>query len=185
MAPPPNLSIALPTSNSNIPDPSTIRPPASNPNVLLTTSLGNITVELYWQHSPITALNFHTLAARHYYDRCTFHRIVRQFVLQGGDPTATGRGGDSAWHRPFPDELHNGLLHVGAGVLSMANSGANTNGSQFFITLAPTQHLDGRHTVFGRVSGGMDVVRRMGLVAVGANDKPVDPVVIYTARPCD
>ena len=159
--------------------------PASNPNVLLSTSMGAITVELYWHHSPLACLNFHTLAARRFYDGCTFHRVVRSFVLQGGDPTATGRGGDSMWGRPFPDELHNGLKHVGAGVLSMANSGRDSNTSQFFVTLSPTPHLDGKHTVFGRVSGGMDVVRRMGLVAVGANDKPVDAVTIFSARPCE
>ena len=182
---PPNLSIALPTSTNNIPAPSTIRPPSTNPNVHLTTSMGNLTLELYWHHSPLTTLNFHTLATRHYYDNVTFHRVVRAFVLQAGDPTATGRGGESAWGRPFPDELNNGLKHVGAGVLSMANSGRDSNGSQFFITLAPTQHLDGKHTVFGRVSSGMDVVRRMGLVAVGAGDKPLQPLTIFTARPCE
>ena len=116
--------------------------PASNPNVLLSTSMGAITVELYWRHSPLACLNFHTLAARRYYDGCTFHRVVRSFVLQGGDPTATGRGGDSMWGRPFPDELQNGLRHMGAGVLSMANSGRDSNTSQFFVTLAPTPHLD-------------------------------------------
>lgn len=89
------------------------------------------------------------------------------------------------WGRPFPDELSSGLRHVGAGVLSMANSGRDSNTSQFFITLAPASHLDDKHTVFGRVSGGMEVVRRMGLVAVGSGDKPVEPVVIYTARPCE
>ena len=182
---PPHLSLTLPTSTSSIPNPSTIHAPTSTPNVHLTTSMGSLNIELYWHHSPLACHSFHSLASRRYYDGVTFHRIVRGFVLQAGDPTGTGRGGQSVWGRPFPDELDNGLRHVGAGVLSMANSGRDSNGSQFFVTLAPTQHLDGKHTVFGRVSGGMDVVRRMGLVAVGANDKPIDPVTIYTARPCE
>lgn len=103
-------------------------------------------------------------------------------MLQTGDPTGTGRGGTSIYGEKFEDEIHPGLKHTGAGILSMANSGPNTNGSQFFITLAPTPWLDGKHTIFGRVKGGLRVVQRMGLVKTGAEDRPTDQVKIRSAR---
>jgi peptidyl-prolyl cis-trans isomerase-like 1 len=103
-------------------------------------------------------------------------------MIQGGDPTGTGRGGASIFGEKFEDEIRSDLKHVGAGVLSMANSGPNTNGSQFFITLAPTPWLDGKHTIFGRVKSGMKIVQRMGLVKVGAEDRPVEEVRILEAR---
>ena len=103
-------------------------------------------------------------------------------MLQTGDPTGTGRGGSSIYGDKFEDEIHPGLKHTGAGVLSMANSGPNTNGSQFFITLAPTPWLDGKHTIFGRVKSGLRVVQRMGLVKTGAEDRPVDKVMIRSAK---
>lgn len=110
-------------------------------------------------------------------------------MIQGGDPTGTGRGGTSIYGDKFEDEIPllpgtstPELKHTGAGILSMANSGPNTNGSQFFITLAPTPWLDGKHTVFGRVKGGMAVVRRLGLVQVGAEDRPVKEVKIIQTR---
>lgn len=103
-------------------------------------------------------------------------------MLQTGDPTGTGRGGSSIYGEKFADEIHEGLKHTGAGILSMANSGPNTNGSQFFITLAPTPWLDGKHTIFGRVKSGLRVVQRMGLVKTGADDRPVDQVRILKAR---
>ena len=99
-------------------------------------------------------------------------------MIQGGDPTGTGRGGSSIYGDKFADEISPELRHVGAGVLSMANSGKDTNGSQFFITLAPTPWLDGKHTIFGRVKEGMGVVKRMGGVATDKEDGPVDDVVI-------
>jgi len=99
-------------------------------------------------------------------------------MIQGGDPTATGRGGASIYGKNFDDEIHEDLKHSGAGILSMANSGPNTNGSQFFITLAPTQWLDGKHTIFGRIYSGMLVVHRMGLVETDNNDVPMDDVKI-------
>ena len=104
-------------------------------------------------------------------------------MVQGGDPTGTGRGGESIYGGKFPDEITRELKHTGAGILSMANSGKNTNGSQFFITLAPCPHLDGKHTVFGRISSGMAVIQRLGLARTDANDRPIDPVRIVTARP--
>lgn len=103
-------------------------------------------------------------------------------MIQTGDPTGTGRGGSSIYGDKFEDEIHASLKHTGAGILSMANSGPNTNGSQFFITLAPTPWLDGKHTIFGRVKGGMKVVQRMGLVKTGGEDRPVDQVTIIKAR---
>lgn len=103
-------------------------------------------------------------------------------MLQTGDPTGTGRGGSSIYGEKFEDEIDPSLKHTGAGILSMANSGKNTNGSQFFITLAPTPWLDGKHTVFGRVKGGLQVVKRMGLVQTGKEDRPNEDVRILTAR---
>ncbi|KAF9363018.1 heme binding [Mortierella sp. NVP85] len=117
-----------------------------------------------------------------YYNGVTFHRIVPGFVVQGGDPTGTGRGGSSIYGDKFEDELHPGLKHTGAGILSMANSGPNTNGSQFFITLAPQPTLDNKHTIFGRVSSGLGVVDKMGLVATNPNGKPHVDVKILKAR---
>ena len=103
-------------------------------------------------------------------------------MAQGGDPTGTGRGGTSIYGDNFEDEISPSLKHTGAGILSMANSGPNTNGSQFFITLAPTPWLDGKHTIFGRVKSGMQTVKRMGLVKTGPEDRPVDEVKILDAR---
>jgi peptidyl-prolyl cis-trans isomerase-like 1 len=102
-------------------------------------------------------------------------------MLQTGDPTGTGRGGTSIYGEKFEDEISAQLKHTGAGILSMANSGPNTNGSQFFITLAPTPWLDGKHTIFGRVKQGLSVVKRMGLVKTGAEDRPVEEVRILRA----
>lgn len=103
-------------------------------------------------------------------------------MIQGGDPTGTGRGGSSIYGAPFADEIDPSLRHTGAGVLSMANSGPDTNGSQFFITLAPTPWLDGKHTVFGRVKTGMRLVLRMGSLRTDGEDRPVEEVKIVRAR---
>lgn len=125
--------------------------------------------------------NFTTLTTRSYYNDTTFHRIIPDFMIQGGDPTATGRGGESIYGSKFADEIRSDLKHTGAGILSMANSGPDTNGSQFFITLAPTPWLDGKHTIFGRVKEGMAVVRRMGGVRTDAEDVPVETVRVLRA----
>ncbi len=103
-------------------------------------------------------------------------------MIQTGDPTGTGRGGSSIFGEKFEDEIHPSLKHTGAGILSMANSGPNTNGSQFFITLAPTPFLDGKHTIFGRVKSGLRIVQRMGLVKTGPEDTPYEEVKILKAR---
>ncbi|EGR46678.1 uncharacterized protein TRIREDRAFT_65997 [Trichoderma reesei QM6a] len=151
-------------------------------NVVLETSMGNITLELYTKHAPKTTKNFSTLVQRGYYNSTVFHRIIPDFMIQGGDPTGTGRGGASIYGDKFEDEIDPSLKHAGAGILSMANAGPNTNGSQFFITLAPTPWLDGKHTIFGRVKSGMGVVRRMGLVPTGPEDRPLEEVKIFQAR---
>ena len=113
-----------------------------------------------------------------YYSNTKFHRIIPDFMIQGGDPTGTGRGGASIYGRTFDDEIHDDLKHTGAGILSMANSGPDTNGSQFFITLAPTQWLDGKHAIFGRIHSGMKIVSRIGQVETDSNDRPVDDIRI-------
>ncbi|KAL9085907.1 MAG: hypothetical protein Q9165_007390 [Trypethelium subeluteriae] len=151
-------------------------------DVALETSMGTIIIELYNDHAPKTCKNFATLAQRGFYNGTIFHRIIPDFMIQGGDPTGTGRGGSSIYGDKFEDEIHSSLKHTGAGVLSMANSGANTNGSQFFITLAPAPWLDGKHTIFGRVKNGLRIVQRMGLVKTGAEDRPVEEVKIVRGR---
>ncbi|KAK2158063.1 hypothetical protein LSH36_178g06003 [Paralvinella palmiformis] len=208
--------------------------------------MGTIVCELYWKHSPNTCRNFAELARRGYYNGIKFHRIIRDFMIQGGDPTGTGRGGASIYGKQFEDEItselkHTGLpeldtdeaassfatfspvsvldvgkivssascaqdpiptwnlkhckdellttitdivnrsLSSGAGILSMANNGPDTNGSQFFLTLAPTQWLDGKHTIFGRVSGGMNVVSRIGMVETDNDDQPTEDIKILKA----
>ena len=121
----------------------------------IATPLGDIVIELFADKAPQTVNNFAALARDGFYDGVTFHRVIKGFMTQGGDPTGSGRGGPG--YR-FGDEFHADLRHDGPGILSMANAGPGTNGSQFFITHVATPHLDGRHTVFGRVVEGMDVV---------------------------
>lgn len=146
------------------------------------TTMGTFTLELYEKHAPRTCRNFRELAERGYYDNCPFHRIIADFMIQGGDPTGTGRGGASIYGEKFADEFHPALKHAGAGILSMANSGPGTNGSQFFVTLAPTPWLDGKHTIFGRVCSGMQIIKRMGLVKTDKDDLPVEQIRIIKAR---
>jgi cyclophilin family peptidyl-prolyl cis-trans isomerase len=119
------------------------------------TEKGDVTVELFADRAPRTVENFVNLARAGFYDGTTFHRVINGFMAQGGDPTGTGTGGPGY---QFADEFHPSLRHDVGGILSMANAGPGTNGSQFFITHGPTPHLDNRHSVFGRVTDGMDVV---------------------------
>ncbi len=119
------------------------------------TDRGAVTLELYPEHAPVTVNNFLFLARESFYDGTSFHRVINDFMVQGGDPTGTGRGGPG--YR-FQDEFDNNPLQHERGVISMANAGPGTNGSQFFITHSPQPHLDGRHTVFGKVVSGLDVV---------------------------
>lgn len=162
---------------------SMVPPPSLPPTIpsLTPPPQGTLTLELYTTHAPRTCTNFTTLCRRGYYNNVPFHRVIRDFMIQGGDPTGTGRGGTSIYGPTFADEIHPALKHTGAGILSMANAGPDTNGSQFFVTLAPTPWLDGKHTIFGRVKGGIDIVRRMGLVPTDAEDRPKTEVKIVRA----
>lgn len=150
-------------------------------HVQFDTSIGTFIIELYYKHTPMTCHNIAALAASGYYNNTIFHRIIRDFMVQGGDPTGTGRGGESIYGGKFQDEITRNLKHTGAGVVSMANAGPNTNGSQFFITLKPTPFLDGKHTIFGRVYSGMGVVQRMGMVPTDQDDRPKIPITIHQA----
>ncbi|MGI9330562.1 MAG: peptidylprolyl isomerase [Gammaproteobacteria bacterium] len=123
--------------------------------VTLDTDRGEIQLELYPEHAPVTVNNFVFLAREKFYDGTSFHRVIDNFMIQGGDPTGSGRGGPG--YR-FEDEFDNNPLRHEQGVISMANAGPGTNGSQFFITHGPTPHLDGKHTVFGKVLVGQDIV---------------------------
>jgi peptidyl-prolyl cis-trans isomerase-like 1 len=129
-----------------------------------------------------TCRNFAQLADTGKYNNVIFHRIIPGFMIQGGDPTGTGTGGKSIYGKKFEDEFDSSLTHSGKGTLSMANSGPGTNGSQFFITLGPTPHLNGKHTVFGQVVDGMDVVDKLGSVKTGELDRPVQDVMILKAQ---
>lgn len=139
------------------------------------TSQGSFSVELFEDRAPVTTKNFIDLAEKNFYDGVIFHRVINNFMIQGGDPTGTGRGGPGY---TIEDEFHPTLTHDAPGMLSMANAGPNTGGSQFFVTLAATPWLDNKHAVFGKVSEGMDVVRAIGATAIGRNDKPEQDVVI-------
>jgi peptidyl-prolyl cis-trans isomerase-like 1 len=151
-------------------------------NVILETTMGTITLELYWNHAPKSCKNFVELTRKGYYDNTIFHRVIRDFMIQGGDPTGTGKGGESIYGKYFEDEITRELKHTGAGILSMANAGKNTNGSQFFITLAPCPWLDGKHTIFGRVMHGMQVVKRIGNVQTNPGDKPLEDIKIVKGK---
>lgn len=147
------------------------------------TNLGEFEIELFAKECPETVWNFVNLAEGRqetdkkgpFYDGLVFHRVIEGFMIQGGCPEGSGRGGPG--YR-FGDECQPGLRHSGPGILSMANAGPNTNGSQFFITLVPTPHLDGRHTVFGKVVSGMEVVSKIGKTPTGRMDRPVEDVII-------
>lgn len=146
--------------------------------VVLDTSMGKIVLRLFPDRAPRACENFTSLAKTGYYNGVVFHRVISNFMIQGGDPTGTGRGGKSTWGGTFEDEFSPELRHDRPGILSMANAGPNTNGSQFFITLAPTPWLDNRHTIFGEVIEGMDVVNGIGAVQTGPDDKPLTNVVM-------
>lgn len=164
-------------------DKSSHKEEVQNLHAVFKTSMGEFEIELYPKEAPETVWNFVNLAEGRqktskegpFYNGCIFHRVIRGFMIQGGCPEASGRGGPG--YR-FQDEIHPNLRHSSEGILSMANAGPGTNGSQFFITLAPTPHLDGRHTVFGKVSRGMDVVKKIGDTPTAAMDRPSTDVVI-------
>ncbi|MDX1494561.1 MAG: peptidylprolyl isomerase [Longimicrobiales bacterium] len=147
----------------------------ANPTVTIQTNHGTIEAEMYMDRAPETAGNFIKLAKEGYYDGIIFHRVIEGFMIQGGDPTGTGRGGPGY---TIDDEFAEGLAHTEAGIFSMANAGPDTGGSQFFITLAATPWLDGKHAIFGKVTDGMDVVKEIGSVDTGPGDRPREDVVM-------
>jgi peptidyl-prolyl cis-trans isomerase-like 1 len=164
--------------NSNTSDKGTYFMGDSTTVAIIKTNMGTIEIELFADQTPKTVENFVGLADKGYYNGVIFHRVIKDFMLQAGDPTGTGRGGASFWGGKFEDEFVSDLKHDTPGILSMANAGPNTNGSQFFITLVATPWLDGKHTVFGKVINGMDVVNAIGEVKTAAGDKPVNEVVM-------
>ena len=139
------------------------------------TSKGTFEIGLFTDKAPITTQNFIDLANKGFYNSLIFHRVIDGFMVQGGDPKGDGTG-DPGYE--IKDEFHPELKHDSEGILSMANSGPNTGGSQFFITLAPTPWLDNKHAVFGKVTKGMDVVKAIGKSPKGANDKPIEGIII-------
>ncbi|MCB9809300.1 peptidylprolyl isomerase [Candidatus Nomurabacteria bacterium] len=150
--------------------------------IIMNTSAGDITLELYGGATPKTVENFITLAKDGYYDGTRFHRVIENFMIQGGDPLSKDEDQKDAWGQggpgyQFEDEFVDGLSNV-AGTLSMANAGPGTNGSQFFINVADNTFLDGKHTVFGKVTEGYDIVEALSQVATDERDRPIEDVVL-------
>jgi cyclophilin family peptidyl-prolyl cis-trans isomerase len=168
----------LNNTNSNTSEKGTYFMSDSTTVAVIKTNVGTIVIELFAEQTPKTVENFVGLSEKGYYNGVIFHRVIKNFMIQGGDPTGTGRGGASFWGGKFEDEFVSDLKHDTPGILSMANAGPNTNGSQFFITLVATPWLDGKHSVFGKVVNGMDVVNAIGEVKTVAGDKPVNEVVM-------
>jgi len=150
--------------------------------VVLETNVGKIELKMYPEVAPLAVENFTTHVKNGYYNGLIFHRVIKGFMIQGGDPTGTGRGGESIWGKPFKDEFGNNVVFDKPFLLAMANSGPKTNGSQFFITLAPTGWLNGKHTIFGEVVKGQDVARKIENVSVSrGSNKPLFDQVIKKA----
>jgi peptidyl-prolyl cis-trans isomerase A (cyclophilin A) len=147
----------------------------ANRTATFETSEGTFKVELLEDKAPVTTKNFIDLAQKGFYNGTIFHRVIDNFMIQGGDPTGTGRGGPGY---TIKDEFHKELKHDAPGLLSMANAGPNTGGSQFFVTLVPTPWLDNKHAIFGRVTQGMDVVEKIVSAPRGPSDRPEKPVAI-------
>ncbi|OQA03907.1 MAG: putative peptidyl-prolyl cis-trans isomerase [bacterium ADurb.Bin400] len=163
--------VAYPFVSPNLPG---ARGGKTGQEAIISTSKGDIKIELYKKDAPKTVDNFIKLAESGFYDDLTWHRVIKDFMIQGGDPSGDGTGGPGY---TFEDEINQ--HKIVAGTVAMANSGPNTNGSQFFIvTERPQPHLDGKHTAFGAVKEGMDVVRAIAAVPVGEDDKPLEPVYI-------
>ena len=150
-------------------------PKAEPATAVFETSMGSFEIKLATDLAPNTCANFIKLADKGFYNGLIFHRVIDGFMIQGGDPNGNGTGGPGY---TIKDEFTSKLLHDSEGVLSMANAGPNTGGSQFFITLAPTPWLDGHHAIFGRIVEGMEVVRLIGVVPTDFRDRPKDPVIM-------
>jgi peptidylprolyl isomerase len=153
-----------------------------HPVVLFETTQGNFEVTLFPEIAPKACENFLRLADKKYYDGLIFHRVIKNFMIQGGDPTGTGSGGASIWGTNFEDEFSPTLKFDRPGLLAMANRGPKTNGSQFFITTIPTTWLTGKHTIFGKVTSGYDVVKKIESTKTGPMDRPVEPQKIITVK---
>jgi peptidylprolyl isomerase len=149
--------------------------------VVLETSQGKIEIKLMPDIAPKACENFEKLVSKGYYDGLIFHRVIKGFMIQGGDPTGTGQGGESIWGSPFEDEVTANVKFDRPGILAMANAGPNTNGSQFFITTAKTPWLNMRHTIFGEVISGYDTVQAIENAATGSSDRPVTEQKIVRA----
>lgn len=147
----------------------------SNPIIVFETNQGTFKAELFTDNAPLTAKNFLDLANKGFYNGLKFHRVIADFMLQGGDPSGNGTGGPGY---QIKDEFGPGLKHNVPGILSMANSGPHSGGSQFFVTLVPTPWLDGKHAIFGKVVSGMEVVEAIGKLPTDARDAPLQPVVM-------
>lgn len=148
---------------------------SENRKIKFTTNKGVFVAEMFEDKAPLTTKNFIELVEKGFYDGIIFHRVIDGFMIQGGDPTGTGMGGPGY---KIKDEFGEGLKHDDEGILSMANAGPNTGGSQFFITLAPTPWLNGHHAIFGKVVEGMDVVRLIGVVPTDFRDRPSEAVTM-------
>jgi len=146
--------------------------------VRVVTNKGNLNFQLHCDLAPLACENFMTHCENSFYRYCKFHRNIRNFMIQGGDPTATGKGGASIWGRTFPDEFAPSLKHDGEGVLSMANKGKDTNNSQFFITYKSAPHLNNKHTVFGKLVGGSEILKELALMETDEHDRPVEDIMI-------
>ena len=148
--------------------------------VIFETNVGTIELKLYPDAAPKTCENFMKLVEKHYYDGLVFHRVIKSFMIQGGDPTGTGAGGESIWGKPFADECTTKLKFDKPGLLAMANRGPNTNGSQFFITTVATPWLNMKHTIFGEVTKGYEIVQKIEQSKT-FQDRPVDQIKIVKA----
>ncbi|CAL4140015.1 unnamed protein product, partial [Meganyctiphanes norvegica] len=146
--------------------------------VSLKTNHGTLNLEIYCNTVIKASENFIRLCDKGYYNGTVFHRSIRHFMIQGGDPTGTGSGGESIWGKPFKDEFRTNLSHKGRGVLSMANSGPDTNKSQFYITYRSCPHLDTKHTIFGKVVGGIATLSSMEAIETDNKDKPIEDIII-------
>jgi len=149
--------------------------------VVLETNQGVVEIKLILEVAPKTCENFIGLVEKGYYDGIIFHRVIKNFMIQGGDPTGTGTGGDSIWGGPFEDEVVDSVKFDRPGLVAMANAGPNTNRSQFFITTVPTPWLNMRHTIFGEVISGYDVVQKIENTTTGSGDKPITDQKIIKA----
>lgn len=172
-----NARTPKPSSRPAVPLPSA----ASSPQVVLETTQGEIVIALFPALAPKTVENFLGLVNKGYYNGTVFHRVIRNFMIQGGDPSATGRGGESIWGRPFADEFSPSLAFDRVGLLAMANAGPNSNGSQFFITVGKTPWLNNHHTIFGEVLSGFSAVEAISRVATGPADRPLEEQKIIKA----